>query len=189
MTFLYLVPTGMNDPEQPTWGSWAGRYGPRRGMEGKNYYWADVKDDYSGSASRENTLSRWAADLQNDFAARMDWCVADEYRKANHPPLAQVSPPIKRSYHSGETVRLSATGSADPDRQELTFKWICYAEPGTYRGAAPVIRGSDKGASAAFVAPQVQAECTIHIIVAVTDTGTPPLTRYQRVVLTIAPRQ
>jgi len=28
MTFLYLVPTGMNDPEQPAWGSWAGRYGP-----------------------------------------------------------------------------------------------------------------------------------------------------------------
>jgi hypothetical protein len=27
MSFLYLVPTGMNDPMQPTWGSWAGRYG------------------------------------------------------------------------------------------------------------------------------------------------------------------
>jgi len=29
MTFLYLVPTGMNDPDQPGWGSWAGRYGLR----------------------------------------------------------------------------------------------------------------------------------------------------------------
>jgi hypothetical protein len=27
MCFLYLVPTGMNDPWQPGWGSWAGRYG------------------------------------------------------------------------------------------------------------------------------------------------------------------
>ena len=34
MTFLYLVPTGMNDPEQPTWGSWAGRYGPQPGAAG-----------------------------------------------------------------------------------------------------------------------------------------------------------
>ena len=26
MTFLYLMPTGMNDPMQPTWGSWGARY-------------------------------------------------------------------------------------------------------------------------------------------------------------------
>src|SRR5207248_11546264 len=40
MTFLYLVPTGMNDPEQPTWGSWAGRYGLQEDA-GKPYYWAN----------------------------------------------------------------------------------------------------------------------------------------------------
>ena len=31
--FLYLVPTGMNDPLQPTWGSWAGRFGGRDDLE------------------------------------------------------------------------------------------------------------------------------------------------------------
>src|SRR5215212_22059 len=49
MTFLYLVPTGMNDPERPTWGSWAGRYGPQEEAKGKPYYWANVKDTWQGT--------------------------------------------------------------------------------------------------------------------------------------------
>ena len=38
---------------------------------------------------RDNTLRRWAAHLQNDFKARLDWCVND-YPHANHPPVARV---------------------------------------------------------------------------------------------------
>ena len=67
MMFLYLVPTGMNDPAQPTWGSWAGRYGRNEHHEDKPYYWANQQDTWQGTTHRENTLSRWAADLQNDF--------------------------------------------------------------------------------------------------------------------------
>jgi hypothetical protein len=26
--------------------------------------------------------------MQNDFAARMDWCIADDVNKANHNPIA-----------------------------------------------------------------------------------------------------
>jgi hypothetical protein len=37
MTFLYLVPTGMNDPERPEWGSWAGRYARREEYPGRPY--------------------------------------------------------------------------------------------------------------------------------------------------------
>ena len=35
MTFLYLIPTGMNDPDEPLWGSWAGRYGPNENFPDK----------------------------------------------------------------------------------------------------------------------------------------------------------
>jgi hypothetical protein len=37
MMFLYLVPTGMNDPNEPTWGSWGGRYGPHEEYPGQPY--------------------------------------------------------------------------------------------------------------------------------------------------------
>ena len=188
MTFLYLVPTGMNDPDQPTWGSWAGRYGPREGMEGKSYFWANQKDHYNGVSHRENTLSRWAVHIQNDFAARMDWCVADDFAKANHPPRVSAAPPPKRAYHPGETVTLDGSASSDPDGQQLSFDWSFYPEPGTYRGPLPTLRTDANGASATFLAPNAQADSTLHLILSVTDKGLPPLTRYQRVVIAITPR-
>ena len=40
---------------------------------------------------------------------------------------------------------------------------------------------------ASFVAPKVSTPETIHVILAVTDNGTPALTRYQRVVVTVVP--
>ena len=40
-TFLYLVPTGLGDPEEPTWGGWPGRYGLREDAAGRPYYWAN----------------------------------------------------------------------------------------------------------------------------------------------------
>jgi hypothetical protein len=75
MTFLYLIPTGMNDPAEPTWGSWAGRYGRQEQFLDRDYYWANESDTWEGTTHRENTLRRWAVDLQNDFKARLDWCV------------------------------------------------------------------------------------------------------------------
>jgi hypothetical protein len=90
MTFLYLVPTGMNDPGRPEWGSWAGRYGPNEKFPGRPYFWANRQDAWDGGTSRDNTLARWAAALQNDFRARLDWCVKDR-RAANHPPAVRVA--------------------------------------------------------------------------------------------------
>jgi hypothetical protein len=87
MLFLYLVPTGMNDPDQPAWGSWAGRYGPREDFPGKPYFWANQADTWRGTTNRDNTLARWAVALQNDFHARMDWCATGDFRKANHRPV------------------------------------------------------------------------------------------------------
>lgn len=49
-----------------------------------------------GSTSRENTLKRWAADLQNDFRARLDWCVRD-FANANHPPQPRIKGTLPRS--------------------------------------------------------------------------------------------
>jgi hypothetical protein len=81
MMFLYLLPTGMNDPNEPTWGSWAGRHGPNETYPGKPYFWANQADRWNGTTHRDNTLARWAVAIQNDFRARMDWCVADAFER------------------------------------------------------------------------------------------------------------
>ena len=185
MSFLYLVPTGMNDPDHPEWGSWAGRYGVNPAEDGRPYYWANQADDWQGTVHRDNTLKRWAADLQNDFRARLNWCVFD-YAHANHPPIPRLAGPRERTVRSGAKIVLDARRSTDPDGNELRFQWEYYPEPGTYRGMAPALLSSSS-ARATFVAPMVASPQTIHFICSVADKGSPPLTRYLRVIVTVVP--
>ncbi len=180
-TFLYLVPTGMNDPEQPTWGSWAGRYGPHEKFPGLPYYHANQTDAWNGGTSRDNTLSRWAADLQNDFRARLDWCVQPK-DKANHAPLPQLSTPSQVNAKPGEKLTCSGAASTDPDGNALTFQWIAYPETGTYQ--KPVTFEA-KDAGLTLAVPADAAGKTMHFILRVSDDGTPPLARYRRLVVEV----
>lgn len=184
MAFLYLVPTGMNDPERPTWGSWGGRYGRSDLWPDRPYYWANVRDRWQGATDRDNTLKRWAIALQNDFKARMDWC-ANDFSGANHPPRPVVRD-LRRSAKSGERVELDAGGSTDPDGQRLSYEWFVYPEAGTYDGPdVPVADATS--ARASLIAPAIDVPRSIPVILSVTDTGSPPLTRYRRVIVTVEP--
>jgi hypothetical protein len=187
MTFLFLVPNGLNDEQRPEWGSWAGRYGLMPDAGEKKYYWANAEDQWEATKHRENTLKRWAADLQNDFRARLDWCVKD-YAHANHPPVVRVVGGNERVVNSGEIVGLDGSESRDPDGGRLKFRWIFYPEAGSYRGDLPQLKGADE-AAASFIAPNVEEPATLHLILIATDAGQPPLTRYQRVIVRVMPQK
>lgn len=165
MAFLYLVPTGLNDPTQPTWGSWAGRYGLRDDYPNLPYYWANQTDSWNGSTNRDNTLARWAAHLQNDFRARLEWA-SKSPEQANHPPRVVINGnngPFQLACKTNETINLTATGSDDPDkRQQLKFEWIIYPETGTYRGDATL--ASTNQPSTQLRIPTDAAGKTIHVV-------------------------
>ncbi len=192
-TFVYLVPTGLSDPLHPNWGGWAGRYGPRSGdprnrggPTGPQFYWANQEDTLQGRTHRDNTVLRWAEHIQNDFRARLDWCVAAQYADANHPPAPHCQGDATRRVllveaPVGRPLPLSAAGTTDPDGDALRYAWFVYPEPGTYRGT-PAIRDADKP-EAVLLIPADAAGCTIHVILQVTDAGQPPLTRYRRLVV------
>lgn len=184
-TFIYLIPNGLNEPSQPLWGGWAGRYGPMDGMEGRPYYWANQQDTWNGTTHRENTLGRWAAHLQNDFAARLDWCVAAR-SAANHPPQVKLAGESRRRVKPGERIALDASASTDTDGNKLAFEWIVYPEASGYAGEVPAIDHADS-AQASLVAPRLDQPASLHLILIATDAGKPPLTRYARVVLDIQP--
>ena len=185
--FLYLIPNGLNEPEEPTWGSWAGRFGKQKDAGERAYYWPNVRDTLDGKAHRDNTLRPWAAHIQNDFKARMDWCVKDR-NQANHPPVPRLARPLREQVKAGETVELDATSSSDPDNDALNFEWRYYAEAGSYRGEAPKLDVSRKG-KVSFAVPKVSQEATLHVILILTDAGEPPLTRYARSVITVQPTE
>lgn len=183
--FLYLIPNGLNEPEEPGWGSWAGRFGKQPDAGDRRYFWPNLRDTRDGRTHRDLTLLPWVAHLQNDFRARLDWCVTDR-DGANHPPTARVAGTLRPVVQSGERLRLDARDSHDPDGDALSFHWWHYPEAGTCDHRHVHLSGS-RTPVAEFTAPVVTETGTVHLILIVTDQGSPPLTRYQRVVITVEP--
>lgn len=163
-----------------------------RGIDGKTH------------VSDQATIWRWREAFQNDFAARMDWTIKD-FAHANHNPRAVVNgqsgaAPIEVEAVAGGTVTLDATGTSDPDGQPITYQWSVYPEAGLTgtHGADVAISGDD----GPIVKLEIKSPCrtpwlpgfapcqgpgVAHIILAVTDNGSPPMTSYRRVILKVDP--
>jgi hypothetical protein len=205
-SFLNLINNGLSNSEHPNWGGWGGRYEfytprPEKWFAAPETrpLWTDAVDEVLGGdgnwhTSNKATLWRWRSAFQNDFAARMIWSVTTNYADANHPPAPRLAHAAQFSAKPGERVNLSAGGSTDPDGDSLNYQWFYYPEPGTFtmsnaRSGNPLpIEAADQ-AQAWFVVPtnRVLRNGTMHIILAVTDSGKPPLTRYQRVIVEVKP--
>jgi len=83
-------------------------------------------------------------------------------------------------------VELSARGTSDPDGDELDYRWWQYGKADSDAGQVAI--GAAEQPEVSFAVPDDAAPGeTIHVVAEVTDRGTPPLTRYQRVVLTATP--
>ena len=116
------------------------------------------------------------------------------YAAANHPPVVKLGHAAQLTAKPGARVDLSAEGSTDPDGNALAYEWFYYGEPGTMAtsqartGVHVKIEDADKS-NAWFTVPtsRVLRHGTMHVILAVTDRGTPPLTRYQRVIVDVTP--
>ena len=135
--------------------------------------------------SNQVTLWRWRDDFQNDFAARMDW-TTKSYAEANHPPVPKLNHPNHLTVKSGQGVTLDAFGSFDPDGDSISYLWFNYPEAGTYKELITT-GGAENADRFNFTAPKVDKAVTAHFILKLTDKGTPTLTRYERVIVTILP--
>lgn len=193
-SFMYQIPTGMNDPEHIDWGSWGGVFSTEkktsiRGMDavkGEDDY--DPYLMYGDGDERQSSVSRWAVAYQNDFLARMIWSVTDSYEEANHHPVAVLNGDdtldiIQITAKAGETVELSAEGSYDPDGDDITYSWYVYDVVGSYSGKV-TIENSDS-AKVSLVLPSDSSGSCIHVILEIHDDGYPELYAYRRVVVNI----
>jgi len=190
--FMHQINVGLRSMEDPSFGGWAGRFQRMQGNE-----WVEAEDrDARGHqapptpghalADRHRALYRWIPAFQNDWAARADWCVKS-FKEANHPPIVKLAHGLDLHAAPGETIELSARGTTDPDGDEFTYRWWRYADADSCAGEVEIENADKQDAS--FVVPEDCNEGdTIHVICEVTDNGTPPLTRYQRVIIEIAGR-
>ncbi|MBN1397969.1 MAG: DUF1593 domain-containing protein [Bacteroidetes bacterium] len=214
-SFLSLVLNGLNNAEHPEWGGWGGRYelykpdfsAQKKGGSGvpsepeTRIIWTNTTDTYTpyisndyGRTVKMDTMTyndnkvslwRWRDDFQNDFAARMDWCVKS-YEEANHHPVIVLSHPENITVKSGEGFGLDAFNTTDPDGDSFSFLWFNYPEAGTYNKLIK-IEGAENAHGSYIIAPKVTREETAHFILKVTDKGNPQLTNYKRVIVTFKP--
>jgi hypothetical protein len=216
-SFLGLIDNGLNSYRRPDWGGWGGRYVYRQPHGETRTIWTQGGDLFSRVTSQDTvagvdgkqytsdqaTVWRWREAFQNDFAARMDWTIAD-YSHANHNPLVVVNgqpgtSPIVINVGVGQKVLLDASRSSDPDGNGLHYNWFHYGEAGSAKANLASVTIGDADTAKATVTPtavcrpkwlpvgQCSGTGTAHIILAVTDDGSPPLTSYRRVILNVHP--
>jgi hypothetical protein len=204
--FIHTINTGLRSMESPDYGGWGGRYVNVRENtwldpvqepgytypEGRWYTrsaWGRMymREVYPEKQDRMHAyfkpITRWADALQNDFAGRADWCVKS-FEEANHPPVVRLDNALDIRTNPGQRIKLSAKGTSDPDGDELTYSWWQYEEADTYQGIIKIDNTQNQQVS--FLVPKdAKTGETIHVVCEVSDNGSPKLTRYQRVILSI----
>jgi hypothetical protein len=207
ISYLHLVHNGFNEPEQMSWGGWGGRFGPKRSVNlkalGKRIEQGPFEPFkmFTGAADRFETtaktvqsvgasLTRWRLAIHRDRDARAIWATQKEFKKANHPPKIVMKDATgiasrRIATAAGHQIDLDASASTDPDGDKLTYRWFYYPEAGTFTEEFPMQNAGT--AHVRFATPGLEIPADAHIILEVTDDGTPALTSYRRIIVEIIP--
>ncbi len=173
-SFLYNIPVGLRQMEDPSHGGWGGRFY----LKDQSSQWWEAKDDNDAY----KPIYRWAKGIQNDFAARANWSVNDYYH-SNHRPKVNVVGGLNREVAAGSKVILNASGTTDPDGNDLTYKWWQYADVGNVNSQVSISNSTSED-SASFIVPNEVGK-ELHIILTITDNGSPNLEAYARIIFKI----
>lgn len=179
--FLQLVDVGLDNLDHPNYGGWGGRFvqskenayrfedGPRS---------ADLNTE-TGLLDNNFPQTRWLKAIQEDLAARADWCIKP-YAKANHAPVINVKEGEKITAKAGQEIQLHIDAK-DPDKNAVQFKVWCYSEAGS--GQATILLNGNICTSK--IPTTAKKGDSFHFIIEGNDNGIPSLTRYKRVIVTV----
>ena len=194
-SFIGLISNGLGSRKSPSYGGWGGRYVLYQSYAETQPIWTNAEgcqdtvkaEDGIEYTSAQATIWRWRQAFQHDFAARMDWCIAEKFEQANHNPVAafdndKTKAIVNLSAKPGDTIKLSAAGTFDPDEDGLSYRWWRYKEAGTCNEAIKITKPAMQQAQ--FKMPKAKPGQTIHIILEVTDNAEPSLCGYRRIVIT-----
>ncbi len=177
--FLYLLSGifGLNDPLDPTQGSWGSRFVRMDDTFPSNYFHTCGVD--------RGELERWIPQAKNSFLNRLSYSKKSP-EEVNHEPKAVINDlagnsVIELKGNPGQTIKLDASRSTDPDKDALTFRWSYYKEASSYTGVVSITDPTNKVQN--LPVPKDIGESKIHIILEVTDDGAPALVTYRRVII------
>lgn len=179
-SFLYLISAklGLNDPLDPTQGSWGTMFKPMQ-PEFPEGYFETCKVD-------RNEIERWIPQAKNSFMNRLKYSLKNP-EDVNHEPVVVVNGNkkneiIKIRTVKGNSVKLDASPSFDPDGNAITYNWFVYKEASDYTGN--IFLDNPGSPVQTITLPDDMGSKAIHLILEVTDNGSPHLVSYRRVILT-----
>jgi hypothetical protein len=180
--FLHLVDVGLNNLNNPSYGGWGGRFALAEGNPFRfedNDKAADFNPE-TGKLDISYSQTRWLIAAQEDFATRADWCVKS-FKDANHAPQITVSEGMHVYAKPGASLDLHVI-TRDPDGHAIKLKVWPYPEAGSGKAEVQIENATVK----VQIPATAKKGDTFHVVVEGTDNGSPALTRYRRVVITIA---
>jgi hypothetical protein len=196
-SFLGLINNGLGWSVSPAYGGWGGRYVYYKPSGEPRKIWtnnSDARDTVTAEngqtvTSEQATIWRWREQFQNDFAARMNWCVAETFTNANHNPIAMLNGDRTKnvltiSATNGSTISLSAEGTSDPDGNSVHVTWWIYSEAGNISGATLT---APDGLKTEVHLPQIKRASKLHVILQVEDDGEPHMFAYRRAIIEVTP--
>ena len=180
-SFLYVMPNGQNDSEDPHQAGWAGYHERGMCLDSLTTAWTSWQEPLRSISV--GYKQRFYPDELNDFMARMQW--ADEGR-GNHNPLVIINrqkglQPIRLKAKAGKTILLDASKSSDPDGDMLSFYWWQQLEIGTSK---IIITQADQPKTTIQI-PADAGKGELHLICEVHDDGPFRLPAYRRIIISI----
>ena len=191
-SFLYVMPNGLNDPEDPHQAGWAGYH--ERGLcaDSLTTAWTSWQEPLRSISV--GYKQRFYPDELNDFCGRMQW--ADEGRGNLNPyvvytlqtalqgasiALSNDTITVAAKRGTSVTFRLDASKSFDPDGDSLNFLWWQQPEIGQTK---VTIDQPDQSIATIHV-PVGAAGDTVHLVCEVHDDGPFRLVSYRRIIISI----
>ena len=188
-SFLYVMPNGLNDPEDPHQCGWAGYH--ERGLcaDSLTTAWTSWQEPLRSISV--GYKRRCYPDELNDFCARMQWAAEGRgnlnprvaVRVLDGSPVKNTSSvaPLRITAKAGDTIRLDASKSFDPDGDGLTFLWWQQPEIGTTK---VTIDQTDQPIATVRIPADTKGD-TVHLICEVHDDGPFHLVAYRRIIIAI----
>lgn len=181
-SFLYLMPNGLNDPEDPTQAGWAGYHVRGICPDSLTTAWNSWQEPARSISVAYK--QRFYPDELNDFMARIEWA---EKGAGNKNPVVMVNgqsglAPIHINAHVNDVIVLDASDSYDPDKEKLYFTWWQQPEIG---GQLLAIDGSQQP-KASLLIPSGASGKVFHLICEVHDDSPYKLVAYRRVIISVA---
>lgn len=182
-SFLYVLPNGLSDPNQPIQGGWGGYFRYELSPDSVTSCFTNLRSDIK-EISRKYEEYFYPA-IFNNFVARMDWAANG---KGNRNPELVINgkkglSPIVIEVKPGESLSLDTSGSSDPDGDDMAFKWWVMSEAGDSLPEGCLI--FNESGNATVTIPEDYNDKEIHLICEATDSGSTPLTSYRRVIMRV----